>query len=161
VEQLVEIGLTELRTLRRQAREEEEELSYLRRLLQGRIDILRAELARRSGQQKKLLDQLPQILADTPSQVRRAVRHVTLALPRTAQYQSVVEEVFARVELSDLGARTDQELAAACGWLMTCEREVSRRRQDLQGTADSCGAEIGRRYREGEARVEDLLAGGF
>jgi hypothetical protein len=37
-----QLGLAELR-----ARREEAEVSYLRRLLQGRLDILRAELARR------------------------------------------------------------------------------------------------------------------
>jgi hypothetical protein len=42
------LGLPELRTLRRDAQRDEADLSYVRRLLQGRIDILRAVLARRS-----------------------------------------------------------------------------------------------------------------
>ena len=37
------------------------------------------------------------------------------------------------------------------------EQQVSRRRQRLQRTADECSAEIARRYREGEAQVDDLL----
>src|SRR5207244_1775351 len=45
---LAVLTLSELRTLRRDAQREEADLSYVRRLLQGRIDILRAELARRS-----------------------------------------------------------------------------------------------------------------
>ncbi|GDY75817.1 hypothetical protein SAV31267_053020 [Streptomyces avermitilis] len=43
------LRLPELRTLRRDAQRDEADLSYVRRLLQGRIDILRAELARRGG----------------------------------------------------------------------------------------------------------------
>jgi hypothetical protein len=44
------LSLAELRALRRDAQQEEADLSYLRRLLQGRIDILQAELAcRRSS----------------------------------------------------------------------------------------------------------------
>src|SRR5581483_5702897 len=39
----------ELRTRLRESREEEEELSYVRRLLHGRLDILRAELEARRG----------------------------------------------------------------------------------------------------------------
>ncbi|CAM5730335.1 hypothetical protein SHIRM173S_10892 [Streptomyces hirsutus] len=53
--------------------------------------------------------------------------------------------------------RTDGELTAAMGRLVRYEREVSRSRQRLQRTADDCSAEIARRYREGEAQVDDLL----
>src|SRR5919198_473676 len=42
------LALDELRSRRSEAEEEERSISYLRRLLQGRIDILRAELARRA-----------------------------------------------------------------------------------------------------------------
>src|SRR3954467_14132654 len=45
---LATLSLPELRTLRRDAQQDEADLSYVRRLLQGRIDILRAELLRRS-----------------------------------------------------------------------------------------------------------------
>jgi hypothetical protein len=38
-----------------------------------------------------------------------------------------------------------------------CEQQVSRRRQRLQRTADECSEEIARRYRDGEAQVDDLL----
>jgi hypothetical protein len=43
------------------------------------------------------------------------------------------------------------------GRLVRYEQQVSRRRQQLQRTADGCSAEIARRYREGEAQVDDLL----
>ncbi|WP_459171102.1 RsiG family protein, partial [Streptomyces scabiei] len=42
---LSRLRLPELRALRRDAQRDEADLSYLRRLLQGRIDILCAELA--------------------------------------------------------------------------------------------------------------------
>jgi hypothetical protein len=42
-----QLGLAELPARREEAEAEEAEVSYLRRLLQGRLDILRAELARR------------------------------------------------------------------------------------------------------------------
>lgn len=47
------LSLPELRTLRRDAQQDEADLSYVRRLLQGRIDILRAELARRGGRPRR------------------------------------------------------------------------------------------------------------
>ncbi|BDH15820.1 aerial mycelium formation protein [Streptomyces hygroscopicus] len=152
------LGLPELRVVRRDSQQEEADLSYLRRLLQGRIDILRAELARRSAQHSPLLDRLPEILTDLPSRHRSSARHVTVGTPHSEEYRRLAEEMLGEVELSDLTARTDQELHDAMGRLIRYEQQVSRRRQSLQRTTDDCSAEIARRYREGEAQVDDLLS---
>ena len=151
------LRLPELRTLLRRAQQEEGDLSYVRRLLQGRVDILRAELARRSAPGSPLLDRLPEILADGPSRHRSSARHVTLGTPHSEQYRTLAEKMLAEVELSDLTARTDGELHDAMGRLVRYEQDVSQRRQVMQRTADECSTDIARRYREGEAQVEDLL----
>ncbi|MEV7087847.1 ABC transporter substrate-binding protein [Streptomyces sp. NPDC093085] len=160
------LRLAELRALRRDSHRDEGDLSYLRRLLQGRIDILRAELARRTAPETPVpdrlpeapvLDRLPEILTDAPSRHRTSARHVTLSTPRSAEYRALAAETLAEVGLSDLAARTDEELHAAMGRLVSNERQLSRRRHQLQRTADDCSAEIARRYREGEAQVDDLL----
>jgi hypothetical protein len=52
------IELGDLRGRRREAEQEEADLSYVRRMLQGRMDILRAELARRSGGSDALADDI-------------------------------------------------------------------------------------------------------
>ncbi|MFJ4851168.1 ABC transporter substrate-binding protein [Streptomyces sp. NPDC088733] len=153
------LTLAGLRTARREAQLEEADLSYLRRLLQGRIDILRAELACRTAPDAPVLDRLSEILTDTPSRHRTSARHVTLRTPRSERYRQLAEEMLAEVELSDLEARTDQELHDAMGRLVRHEQQVSRCRQSLQRTVDGCSTEIARRYRAGEARVEDLLSG--
>ncbi|WP_242587470.1 ABC transporter substrate-binding protein [Streptomyces sp. MST-110588] len=152
------LGLPELRSLRRDSQREEADLSYVRRLLQGRIDILRAETARRSAPLASLLDRLPEILADLPSRHRSSARHVTLGTPHSEECRQLAEEMLGEVQLSDLTARTDQELQDAMGRLIRYEQQVSRCRQSLQRTADDCSAEIARRYREGEAQVDDLLS---
>ncbi|WP_030693685.1 hypothetical protein [Streptomyces globisporus] len=152
------LRLPELRALRRDAQSDEADLSYVRRMLQGRIDILRAELARRTDPEAPVLDRLSEILADVPSRHRSSARHVTLSTPRGEEYRRLATEMLSEVELSDLTARTDDELHAAMGRLAGYEQQVSRRRQHLQRTADDCSAEIARRYREGEAQVDDLLA---
>lgn len=151
------LRLPELRTLRRDATRDEADLSYLRRLLQGRIDILRAELARRAAPETPVVDRLSEILADAPSLHRSSARHVTLSTPRSEEFRLLAAEALAEVELSDLEARTDEELQAAMGRLVRHEQQVSQRRHLLQRTADECSAEIARRYREGEAQVDDLL----
>ncbi|MGW4271410.1 RsiG family protein [Streptomyces seoulensis] len=182
-------SLPELRALRRRAQRDEADLSYVRRLLQGRIDILRAELARRgagtgpgtgpggepgaaagSGAgagagltsvvhagQGPVVDRLAEILKDAPARQRSSARHVTLGTPQSEEVRRLAAEMLGEVELSDLDARTDLELGAAMGRLVRYERQVSRRRQLLQRTADDCSAEIARRYRDGEAQVDDLL----
>ncbi|MFF5893041.1 ABC transporter substrate-binding protein [Streptomyces globisporus] len=157
------LRLPELRTLRRDAQRDEADLSYVRRLVQGRIDILRAELARRRGpeapvEDAAVVDRLSEILADTPSRHRTSARHVTLTTPRGDEFRQLAAENLAEVELSDLDARTDEELHTAMGRLVRYEQQISRRRHELQRTADDCGAEIARRYRDGEAQVDDLLA---
>ncbi|KPI10191.1 hypothetical protein OK074_3194 [Actinobacteria bacterium OK074] len=155
---LAALRLPELRTLRRDAQRDEADLSYVRRLLQGRIDILRAELVRRSpAGAASVVDRLSEILTDAPARHRSSARHVTLGTPRGEEVRRFAADVLAEVELSDLDARTDPELHAAMGRLVGYEQEVSRRRQRLQRTADDCSAEIARRYREGEAQVDDLL----
>lgn len=166
---LTALGLPELRTLRREAQRDEADLSYVRRLLQGRIDILHAELSRRTPAgaaagtapprtpAASVVERLPEILRDAPTRHRSSARHVTLSTPQSEEYGRLAAEMLAEVELSDLGARTDGELHAAMGRLVRYEQQVSRRRQRLQRTADGCSAEIARRYREGEAQVDDLL----
>ncbi|RSS50274.1 ABC transporter substrate-binding protein [Streptomyces sp. WAC01280] len=152
------LRLPELRALRREAQSDEADLSYVRRMLQGRIDILRAELARRTDPEAPVLDRLSEILADAPSRHRTSARHVTLSTPRGEEYRRLASEMLSEVELSDLTARTDEELHTAMGRLAGYEQQISRRRQHLQRTADDCSGEIARRYREGEAQVDDLLA---
>ncbi|WP_405771042.1 aerial mycelium formation protein [Streptomyces sp. NBC_01538] len=160
---LTVLRLSELRVLRRDAQRDEADLSYVRRLLQGRIDILRAELARRGPTsvvavgEGSVVERLSEILTDAPARQRSSARHVTLGTPHSEEYGRLAAEMLAEVELSDLDARTDVELTAAMGRLVGYEQRVSLRRQGLQRTADDCSGEIARRYREGEAQVEDLL----
>ncbi|MCF2526878.1 RsiG family protein [Yinghuangia soli] len=162
------LALDQVRGRRREAQREESDLSFLRRLLQGRIDILRAELSRREdpsaagdgpgGGPAPVMEQLSEILSERRAPARGA-RHVTVHPPRTERYRPRIERMLADVELSDLAALSDTELRAALENLTGHEQEVSARRLELQREADHCGAEIARRYREGEARVDDLLSG--
>jgi hypothetical protein len=160
---LARLSLPELRALRRDAQRDEADLSYVRRLLQGRIDILRAELARRgtesvvAPEDASVVDRLSEILIDAPARHRSSARHVTVGTPHGEEYRRAAADMLAEVELSDLKARTDQELSVALCRLARYERQASRRRHHLQRTADDCGAEMTRRYREGEAQVDDLL----
>ncbi|WTW96529.1 ABC transporter substrate-binding protein [Streptomycetaceae bacterium NBC_01309] len=160
------LGLDAVRSRRREAQREESDLSYLRRLLQGRIDIVRAELLRRQDPAAApagpgpapVMEKLSEILSERRGPARGA-RHVTVHPPRTERYRVRIERMLADVGLSDLAARSDAELRTALEGLTGYEQEVSARRLEIQREMDHCGAEIARRYREGEARVDDLLSG--
>jgi hypothetical protein len=150
-------GLDDVRLLRREAQQEEVDLSYVRRLLQGRIDIVRAELALRGAHAGgSVVEDLPAILADeAPGQ--SSARHLTVQPSRVDEHRRRIEQLVADVNVSDVTARTERELAEALDVLIAHERTVSRSRHAVQQVTDTCSAEIARRYRDGEAHVEDLL----
>ena len=63
----------------------------------------------------------------------------------------------ANVDLSDVSARSTDELAHAMRTLSEEESGLSAKRRQVQQVMDACGAEITRRYRDGEADVDTLL----
>ncbi len=159
---LVDLSLADLRARRAEAEQEEADLSYVRRLLQGRMDIVRAELGRRSGgsTEGSLVDQLAAILSDGPSAPPHGMgRHVTVEPSRVDEHRRAVEQLIADVGVSDVVSLDESSLAGALTRLSEYERAVSRNRRRVQDAMDSCTAEIARRYKSGEASVDDLLAG--
>jgi hypothetical protein len=161
LDRLNEVSLEELRGMRTDAEQEETDLSYLRRLLQGRLDILRAEVARRAGGEDSpsLIDRLPGILADdgVPSAPHGMGRHVTTEPSRADMHRRHVEALVADVDLSNPAGHDDASLARVLEILEREEATVSGNRRAVQSVMDSCTAEIARRYRDGDADVADLL----
>ena len=156
---LREASLAEVRALRTDAEQEEVDLSYLRRLIQGRVDILRAELNRRGGSGSgDLVKDLAAILADEPRAPARGLgRHVTVEPSRADSHRRYVEALVANVDLSDVSERTSEELEHAMHTLSEEEHKLSAKRRAVQHVMDACSAEITRRYRDGEADVATLL----
>ncbi len=158
LEGLQDLPLAEVRALRADAEQEEVDLSYLRRIVQGRLDILRAELNRRDGSGPDLVKGLAAILADEPRAPARGMgRHTTLEPSRADSHRRYVEALVADVDLSDVSARSTDELAHALRTLSQEESGLSAKRRQVQQVMDACGAEITRRYRDGEADVDALL----
>lgn len=158
---LADAPLDEVRHRRDEAAQEESDLSYLRRLVQGRIDIVSAEIRRRDGTTEgSLVEELPRILADAPRPDARGLgRHLNVEPSRADAHRRHVEALVADVDLSDVAARSDEQLRRALDVLEREERTVSTTRRSVQEIVDACSAEIARRYRDGEADVSTLLAG--
>jgi hypothetical protein len=152
-------SLPEVRSLRDEAEQEEVDLSYIRRLIQGRMDIVRAELNRREGPGSgSIVDNLAQVLADEPRVgAHGGGRHSTVEPSRIDSHRRYVEALVADVDLSDTASRSNDELHHVMRVLSDEEQVISAKRRLVQHVMDACSAEIARRYRDGEADVDDLL----
>ena len=158
---LHEAPIGDVRSLRDDAEQEEVDLSYIRRLLQGRMDIVRAELNRRdnNGTVSSLVDGLAHTLADEPRAPARGMgRHTVVEPSRVDSHRRYVEALVADIDLSDTAARTSDQLAHAMSVLGEEEQSLSGKRRQVQSVMDACSAELTRRYRDGEANVSTLLA---
>jgi hypothetical protein len=160
LDDLTERPLEEVRRMRAEAEQEETDLSYLRRLLQGRMDILRAELARRVGDDSKtLVESLTAILTqDGPTTGPHGLgRHLTVEPTRSEEHRRHVESMLDDVDLSDPSQHDDADLGRVLDVLEREEAGISDKRRAVQHVMDACTAEVARRYRDGSADVADLL----
>jgi hypothetical protein len=153
------LPMAEVRRLRRQAEQEEVNLSYTRRLLQGRLDIVRRELQRRAEHDgRSLVDLLPEILAEKGRGPAHGLgRHQTVQPSAPEEYESWVNGL-TDVDLSSITELSDAKLEKAARALAEAEEGLSERRRGVQQVMDALAGELGRRYRDGEADVAALLA---
>jgi hypothetical protein len=160
LENAVTRPMTEVRQLRRTAEQEEVNLSYTRRLLQGRLDIVRRELQRRADNDgRSLVDLLPEILAEKGRGPAHGLgRHQTVQPHAPEEYESWVNSLTKGVDMSAIAELSDAKLQKAARDLAEAEKGLSERRRGVQQVMDSLAAELGRRYRDGEADVAALLA---
>jgi hypothetical protein len=147
-----ELSLDDLRQRRDECLAEREYLSLLRRLVQGRAEILRAELDARGSDEDRgpLVDRLAQILAGDERQTASRGEAVKVGLPEEEMLlaRRRIERLVADAGISDPGALNDESLAAAVELLASEEREVSTARSDVIRVLDTLQDELKRRYRE-------------
>jgi hypothetical protein len=152
----------DVRRLRAGCEAAEEAISYVRRLLQGRLDILRAELARRSSDAAgDLLAALPSILsadavATDPLQARATRLRVP---PAVAELQAALDALVDEADLDRLDQRDDEALIALVRGLAAEEQRLSELRRALFVRIDALRDELADRYKDGRAEVRHLLDG--
>lgn len=163
LEGIDQFDMDELRARKTEAEQEETDLSYARRLLQGRLDILRAEQEARArgesgmagrppGQSTdaELAERLAKALADPPRQSRGLGRHLSALLPsRIGENRREAERAVSDVGGSDLAHLGEPELRGAIDHLADVEARLSRSRRQVQNVVDRLTGEIARRYQAG------------
>lgn len=160
---LIDLTLDELRARRATAIEVETGLSFLRRVVQGRLDIVLAEIARREaggepGDIADLVKRLPSILGERVHAPGLG-RLPTFLAPGELDHELVgrLDAILAPERLGDLPELAEDELSSVADRLGTFEHDVSARRRRLHEVLDRLQEEIVRRYRTGEATVDSLL----
>ena len=155
--------IDDVRAMRAECIEVETGLSYLRRMVQGPLDIINRELVRREvgghADRAALIDELPGILADSPRPpgVGR--------LPQQLEPTEVDPELAAELDailgggvIGEVTTLDDRQLLELRSRLEAFEQRVSERRHAYFDRIDALQAELTRRYRTGEASVDGLLS---
>jgi len=152
VDGLVELSLEDLRARRDECLAEREYLSLLRRLVQGRAEILEAELATRdSGEDRgPLVDRLAQVLSageEHHGSSRGEAVRVGLPEEEMLLARRRVERLVADAGISDPTELDDERLASAVEVLSDEERVVSEDRHEVLRVLDVVQDELKRRYK--------------
>ena len=152
------LSLDELRTLRNELQSEDDVVSYVRRVAQARLDLVRAESHRRERGESH---------EDLPSELRVVLSsHLTGGPPRPPrpvenlddhELSDQLDAVCAEHGFSRLEDLLPSELQNLDDQLTAFERQVSDDRRERYERLDALSAELVRRYREGEASVDGLL----
>lgn len=158
------LDIAEVRARRSSCKDIETGLSYLRRLVQGRLDVVTAEQARREAGDdgdglEDLIARLPALLAGstrTPGTGRLPESLGTGTLDPALEAE--LDDIITHGRLSDPSDLSDEDLATARTDLDGFETKVSGLRRALFDRIDALEAELTRRYRTGEASVDSLLS---
>jgi hypothetical protein len=163
LEGVEEVSLEQLRQMRDECHEVEKELSFERRLSHARVDILSAELERRSGGgSADLIARLPEILASEERRVPETplpARAPDFSVPRNADIpRRRIEEIVGEQTLARLGQISADEIRAIIASLNEHESGVSTRRRQVHEVMNAIQEEIVRRYRTGRADPSAVLS---
>lgn len=139
--------MDELRRRRDAVRDEEEDLSYRRRLLHAQLDIIGA--AGRAADREEFEAMLAEVLADAPPTTARAVRAVDVGDHR--------EGVDVEPLPADVVELDEPDRAALLERLRREEEEISSRRRALLDELDRCQEELVRRFRRDGVDARALL----
>jgi len=150
LEGLPELDLNEVRRRRDTAEDVEAQISYYRRLLHGRMDLLDFEQRRRRGEEERsILEALPEILAkgmilgSEPT-----LKHIDTMPPLpSVTGRRLIDKIMDDGVLANLPELTDDEITEALERLREVETQLSNQRRQLHQVIDTLQDEMVSRYR--------------
>lgn len=154
--------IEDIRAMRAECRAVEDKVSYLRRMVQGRLDIVAADVRRRSeggspADLPGLVDQLPDILGRESRAAGPGRLPSGLVAVDDDDLTADLDQVAGPGVLDRLPDLSDDDVADLSRRIEDLERKVSDRRRGLFSRIDALQAELARRYRTGEADVGTVL----
>jgi len=156
--------IEDLRALRDHLGEIEAGLSFVRRMAQGRLDIVLAEfhsrLQGRTETAHDLVDRLPEVLSGQArgQGLPRAVRDVEIPA-FTEQILAELDQLMHPTDLTSIDRLDVDDLDGAAQRISSFERSLSVKRSEVHRLIDEVQEEIIGRYRSGTVTVDDLLKG--
>lgn len=150
LEGLPELELDEVRRRRDTAEDVESQISYYRRLLHGRMDLLDFEQRRRRGEEERsIIEALPEILAKGMTLGGEpTLKHIATMPPLpSVTGRRLIDKIMDDGVLANLPELTDDEITEAIDRLQEVESELSVQRHQLHQVIDTIQHEIVSRYR--------------
>jgi hypothetical protein len=158
-------SLDELRSMRAECQHAETAVSYLRRVAQGRLDIVHGILDRAGSggaDLAGLVENLSSIIGSGPPRPAGYGRLPAQMSPDIESFEDgeLTGEIDAVVDpgrMGELPGMDAEELRAIAGRLTEVEARISQQRRSLHERIDTVQAEIVSRYKSGQASPDGLL----
>lgn len=152
--------LDDIRAKRAECQTAEVRLSYLRRLAQGRLDIVHTFLDRPPPDLSELVDELPFILAAGSDRPTGPPHLPMLLAPDTEDPELTIEldGILGADAVTQLPSLGTDELRRVASELEQFEHRISAERRALHDRIDALQAELVSRYKTGSASVDGLLS---
>ena len=160
-------GLDEIRAMRTECQHAEVALSYVRRLIQGRLDIVNTFIeyppTSSSPDLGALVRDLPGILSSGPGR-SPGFGHLPMLIGPDTEDSGLTDELMAELdgvlgadEIGRLAELSREQLEDLSARLTDIERQVSGVRRALHHRIDALQSEVVERHKTGQASVDELL----
>lgn len=158
-------SLDELRAMRAECDRAETAVSYLRRVIQGRLDIVQEFLRRPEGGDADLsevVEHLPVIIGGGPPRPAGPGRLPSRLAPdieviEDEELTAEVDAVLDAGRIGELPSMAPAALQSLSEQLVALEGRVSAQRRELHERIDAVQAEIVKRYKSGDISADGLL----
>ena len=156
--------LEEVRAMRAECQEAETVVSYLRRVVQGRLDVVHSFLDHHNtgqsvGDLDALVEDLSSIIGSGPARPSGNGRLPSQMSPDMEKFDLTreIDDVLNAEGIGRLPTMAEEDLRSLAGSLTVIEQRISDQRKTLHERIDALQAEIVSRYKTGEATVDGLL----